>query len=42
VVGLSGKEGLIIRRNILPLMIYGISAGLLVLLFCYMLFPTLF
>lgn len=42
VVGLSGKEGLIIRRNILPLMIYGISAGLLGLLFCYMLFPTLF
>ena len=42
VVGLSGLEGLIIKRNIVPLLIYGVSAGLLGLLFCYWLFPAVF
>lgn len=42
VVGLTGKEGLIIRRNIIPLLIYGVSAGLLGLVLCYMLFPNIF
>jgi lactate permease len=42
VVGLSGKEGIIIRRNTVPMLIYGISAGLLGLLFCYWLFPAVF
>lgn len=42
VVGLSGLEGLIIKRNIVPLLIYGVSAGLLGLLFCCWLFPFVF
>ena len=42
VVGLVGKEGLIIRRNILPLAIYGVSAGILGLLLCYLIFPAAF
>jgi lactate permease len=42
VVGLSGQEGIIIRRNILPLLVYGISAGLIGLILCYWLFPGVF
>ncbi len=42
VVGLSGQEGVIIRRNVVPMMIYGISAGGLGLVLCYWLFPGIF
>ena len=42
VVGLSGKEGLIIRRNAVPLLIYGVSVGLMGLILCYLLFPDIF
>lgn len=42
VVGLTGQEGIIIRRNIVPVMIYGISAGLLGLMLCYWLVPGIF
>ena len=42
VVGLSGQEGTIIRRNVVPLLIYGISAGLMGLVLCYWLFPGIF
>jgi len=42
VVGLSGQEGRIIRRNALPLLIYGASAGLLGLVLCYWFFPGVF
>ncbi len=42
VVGLSGQEGTIIRRNIGPMLLYGISAGIMGLVLCYWLFPGLF
>ncbi len=42
VVGLSGQEGIIIRRNIGPMLIYGISAGVTGLMLCYWLFPGIF
>ncbi len=42
VVGLSGQEGVIIRRNVVPMMIYGVSAGGLGLVLCYWLFPGIF
>ena len=42
VVGLSGQEGVIIRRNVVPMMIYGVSAGTLGLVLCYWLFPGIF
>lgn len=41
-VGLVGKEGRVIRLNLIPLVYYGISVGLLALLFSYVLFPNLF
>ena len=42
VVGLCGQEGIIIRRNIMPLLIYGINAGLIGLILCYWLVPGIF
>ena len=42
VVGLTGMEGAIIKRNVVPLLIYGLSVGCLGLLFCYVLFPGIF
>jgi len=42
VVGLAGQEGAIIARNAVPLLIYGASAGVLGLIFCYLLFPGVF
>ena len=42
VVGLSGQEGIIIRRNITPMLIYGFSAGVMGLVLCYWLFPGVF
>ncbi|MCF7708087.1 MAG: L-lactate permease [Verrucomicrobia bacterium] len=41
-VGLVGAEGLLIRRNIIPMTIYGLLAGTLGLLFVYILFLGLF
>ncbi|MGD9948372.1 MAG: L-lactate permease [Desulfobulbus sp.] len=41
-VGLAGMEGMIIRRNALPLLVYGLSAGLLGSLFVYVLYPGIF
>lgn len=41
-VGLAGMEGLLIRRNSLPLLIYGLIVGALGLLFVYVLFPGLY
>ncbi|MCG8470904.1 MAG: L-lactate permease [Desulfobacterales bacterium] len=41
-VGLVGMEGLIIRRTMVPLILYGIMAGTIGTLFCYVLFPTVF
>nr|WP_321466187.1 L-lactate permease [uncultured Desulfobulbus sp.] len=41
-VGLAGMEGMIIRRNALPLLIYGLSAGALGSVFVYVLYPGIF
>jgi lactate permease len=41
-VGLVGMEGVILRRNVLPLLLYGTSVGLMGLVFSYLLFPKVF
>ena len=41
-VGLVGREGLLIRRTIVPMTYYVVFAGLLGLLFSYALFPNVF
>ncbi|WP_027371518.1 L-lactate permease [Desulfovermiculus halophilus] len=41
-VGLVGVEGLILRRNVLPLILYGAVVGIMGLLFSYVFFPTIF
>jgi lactate permease len=41
-VGLAGMEGLLIRRNALPLLVYGLIAGALGSVFVYVLYPGLF
>ncbi len=41
-VGLVGLEGVILKRNVIPLLLYGAVVGILGLLFCYLLFPGVF
>ncbi|MDZ7759034.1 MAG: L-lactate permease [Desulfovermiculus sp.] len=41
-VGLVGLEGLILRRTVIPLILYGSVIGILGLLFSYIFFPTIF
>lgn len=41
-VGLIGMEGLIIRRTMIPMFLYGLCAGIIGLLFCYVFFPGVF
>ena len=41
-VGLVGREGLLIRRTIQPMLYYVVYAGLLGLLFAYVIFPDTF
>ncbi len=41
-VGLSGVEGLLIRRNLLPLLIYGTVVGIAGLVLVYLVVPGLF
>jgi len=41
-VGLIGMEGLIIRRTAIPMLLYGLCAGVIGLLFCYAFFPKAF
>ena len=41
-VGLSGMEGVIIKRNAIPLVLYGAVVGVMGLLFSYILFPNVF
>ncbi|MFQ5816992.1 MAG: L-lactate permease [Terriglobia bacterium] len=41
-VGLVGCEGTLIRKTILPMTYYLVAAGLLGLLFCYVIFPHAF
>lgn len=41
-VGLVGMEGMLIRRNAVPLALYGIVVGGMGLVFCYMIYPGIF
>jgi len=41
-VGLIGVEGILIKRNLIPMAIYGIIAGILGLILAYILVPGLF
>ncbi len=41
-VGLLGMEGLILRKTVIPLVLYGIFVGALGLIFSYVLFPHVF
>lgn len=41
-VGLVGMEGMIIRRTMIPLLLYGLTAGTIGTIFCYVLFPGVF
>jgi lactate permease len=41
-VGLAGMEGVIIRRNAVPMLLYGIVVGTAGLIFSYVMFPQVF
>ncbi len=41
-VGLVGMEGLILKRNVIPLILYGLIIGIMGLFFSYVLFPNVF
>ncbi len=41
-VGLVGEEGRVMRLNFVPLVYYTVAVGVLAMVFCYVLFPTLF
>jgi len=41
-VGLVGMEGVIIRRNVIPMLCYGLIVGTAGLLFTYVMFPGIF
>ncbi|NLX18126.1 MAG: L-lactate permease [Desulfobulbus sp.] len=41
-VGLVGQEGLLIRRNSPPMLLYGLIVGTLGLVFCYIMFPGIY
>ena len=41
-VGLVGMEGVIIRRNVIPMLMYGLIAGTAGLIFTYVMFPGIF
>ncbi len=41
-VGLVGVEGILIKRNLIPMTIYGITAGVIGLILVYLLLPGLF
>jgi lactate permease len=41
-VGLAGMEGLLIRRNSLPMLLYGLVVGAVGLLLVYSLYPNIF
>ncbi|HCB14692.1 MAG TPA: L-lactate permease [Gammaproteobacteria bacterium] len=42
VVGLSGREGIILRRTVWPFLLYGIVVGILASLMSFVFFPNLF
>ena len=41
-VGLAGLEGMLIRRNAMPMLVYGLVVGVVGLVFTYVLFPATF
>ena len=41
-VGLIGMEGVIIRRNVIPMLMYGLIVGTAGLIFTYVMFPGMF
>ena len=41
-VGLAGMEGVIIRRNVVPMLMYGLIVGIVGLIFTYVMFPQMF
>jgi lactate permease len=41
-VGLVGVEGILIKRNLIPMTVYGLVVGLAGLVFIYLLLPGLF
>ncbi len=41
-VGLAGMEGLLIRRNALPMLLYGLVVGAVGLVLVYSLYPNIF
>ncbi len=41
-VGLVGMEGLILKRNVIPLILYGAVVGVMGLVFAYLVFPAIF
>jgi len=41
-VGLAGMEGVIIRRNVVPMLMYGLIVGIVGLIFAYVMFPQVF
>jgi len=42
VVGLSGKEGLILRKTFWPFVLYGVIVGIWVTIMSFVLFPHLY
>jgi lactate permease len=41
-VGLVGMEGLILKRNVIPLLLYGAVVGIMGMVFAYIIFPGVF
>jgi lactate permease len=41
-VGLSGEEGLILRKTMIPCLVYGLIVGITGLVFAFVLFPNTF
>ncbi|MBG0775677.1 MAG: L-lactate permease [Desulfovibrionaceae bacterium] len=42
VVGLSGKEGMIMRKTFWPFLLYGVIVGIVASLLCFVFFPNVF
>ncbi|MBA2881660.1 lactate permease [Desulfosalsimonas propionicica] len=41
-VGLVGMEGVILKRNVIPLLLYGVVVGIMGMVFAYIIFPGVF
>ena len=42
VVGLAGREGMILKRTFWPFMLYGLVVGIIASLMCFVFLPNLF